>query len=368
MCRGRDEVDEENMMIGGTGAKHRESLAPENNNGKLLPESDATSGVSTAGLKVLALLAIQNCAKNLVMRAAVRGDAHFLYSAAVIGTEGTKCTLSTLYVLCTGGTPKSISIYLWNERRKFLLLSVPAGIYNFQQTLEYVALKNLNAAIFSVIVQTKLLTTAVFSAAIMGRKLRKAQVISLALLTSGVMLAQLHSKGGAGELDPSMNRMTGVLATLGIAASSGFAAVYTEKVIKAAGRASEATQQSPQKSSGLAYTQIQLALTSLIIEGAWAAVSDYDNIRAHGLWYGVDFKAMLSILNSAVGGLTVAAVLKFADAVLKGYATAISVMLTGVFSYLIFGTLLSIEYLLGMVNVVASVVLYNAKNLEQHAW
>ena len=31
------------------------------------------------GLKVLILLAVQNCVKNLVMRAAVKGDAHFLY-------------------------------------------------------------------------------------------------------------------------------------------------------------------------------------------------------------------------------------------------------------------------------------------------
>jgi len=347
-------------------------------NGKLeqhggAEKSDGTS-ISSAGLKVLALLAVQNCAKNLVMRAAVKGDAHFLYSAAVIGTEGTKCTLSTLYVLCTGGTPKSISTYLWNERRKFLLLAVPAGIYNFQQTLEYVALRNLNAAIFSVIVQTKLLTTALFSAALLGKKLRKAQVISLTLLTSGVMLAQLHSKGGASESDESMNKLTGVCATLGIAASSGFAAVYTEKVIKAVGRGDSGSSSSSSvpsqrgSNSGLAYTQIQLAATSLIIEGAWAAFTDFDDIRQRGLWYGIDYKAMLSIFNSAIGGLTVAAVLKFADAVLKGYATAISVMLTGIFSYLIFGTSLSVEYLLGMVNVVASVILYNAKNLEQNAW
>ena len=109
-------------------------------------------------------------------------------------------------------------------------------------------------------------------------------------------------------------------------------------------------------------------MTSLIIEGAWAAVTDSANIMEKGLWYGFDYKAAFSVLNSALGGLTVAAVLKFADAVLKGYATAISVMLTGVCSVLIFGTSLSVEYILGMVNVIASVVLYNAKNLEQNAW
>ena len=295
------------------------------------------------------------------MRAAVRGDAHFLYSAAVIGTEGTKCVSSCLYVLATGGSPESIYRYLRLEWRKFALLAVPAGIYNFQQTLEYIALRNLNAALFSVLVQTKLLTTAIFSAALMGKKLRRAQVISLLLLTTGVMLAQLRPDRTDSRNGESAT--TGVLATLGIALSSGFAAVYTEKVIKAKSR--PVADGAP---AGLAYTQIQLAMTSLVIEGAWAACTDSQNILEHGLWYGFDVKAMVSVANSAMGGLTVAAVLKFADAVLKGYATAVSVLLTGVLSMIFFGTTLNIEYCLGMVNVIAAVVLYNAKNLDVNAW
>ena len=85
-------------------------------------------------------------------------------------------------------------------------------------------------------------------------------------------------------------------------------------------------------------------------------------------WYGFDYKACIAAVNSAAGGLTVAAVLKYADAVLKGYATAISVLLTGVLSMVLFGTELSVEYALGMTNVLAAVFLYNAQDLEKHAW
>ena len=59
---------------------------------------------------------------------------------------------------------------------------------------------------------------------------------------------------------------------------------------------------------------------------------------------------------------------RYADAVLKGYATAISVLLTGVLSMVLFGTELSVEYALGMTNVLAAVFLYNAQDLEKHAW
>ena len=120
--------------------------------------------------------------------------------------------------------------------------------------------------------------------------------------------------------------------------------------------------------SGLAYTQVQLALTSLIIGGTWALVTDWTPITTKGLWYGFDYKACIAAVNSAAGGLTVAAVLKYADAVLKGYATAISVLLTGVLSMVLFGTELSVEYALGMTNVLAAVFLYNAQDLEKHAW
>lgn len=139
---------------------------------------------------------VQNCVKNLVTRVAVQGDAHFLYSAAVIATECTKCGASLLYIFATGGTPAGVVCYLRAEWKKTLLLMVPAAIYNFQQMLEYVALKNLNPALFSVLVQTKLVTTAIFRASLMGMRLRRSQVVSLLLLMTGVMLAQLHKSKG----------------------------------------------------------------------------------------------------------------------------------------------------------------------------
>ena len=47
-------------------------------------------------------------------------------------------------------------------------------------------------------------------------------------------------------------------------------------------------------------------------------MTDWTPITTKGLWYGFDYKACIAAVNSAAGGLTVAAVLKYADAVLKG--------------------------------------------------
>ena len=94
-------------------------------------------------------------------------------------------------------------------------------------------------------------------------------------------------------------------------------------------------------------------------------VMDFGEIVENGLFHNFSFGAVLTVLMSALGGLTVAAVLKFADSILKGYATALSVILTGVLSMYLFGTELNTIYFMGVINVVIAVLLYNGKDLEQ---
>ena len=179
----------------------------------------------------LLLLVFQNTSKTLILRLAVSGKSTFLYSAAVVATEGLKATASTLWVLRNGGTLASIVHFLRSEWRVFVRVMVPAGIYNAQQMLEFVALSRLDAPVFSVIVQTKLLMTALFSWIVLGKKLKPIQLIALVLLMVGVILAQMRD-GQRSHLNHDADTTIGVIATLVIATLSGFAAVYTERVLK----------------------------------------------------------------------------------------------------------------------------------------
>ena len=242
---------------------------PPEKDGSSTSKSDAT--VSSMGLKILVLLAFQNCFKNLLMRAVMKEKPKFLKSAAVINVEIVKLVLCIGYILCVERKSLgSIITFLKEDHRNSLLLAIPAAAYSFQMSMEYVALANLDASIFSVLVQGKLLTTATFSAVLLRKKLKYTQIISLVLLTAGVMLINITNKSSSVEDDASSTK--GVLATLGIAISSGFAGVYTEKVIKAQ-RKSAARQ-----TYGLAYVQVQLALVSLVILGFYAVAEDYNDI------------------------------------------------------------------------------------------
>eukprot|EP00546_Thalassionema_frauenfeldii_P004371 CAMPEP_0178912550 /NCGR_PEP_ID=MMETSP0786-20121207/10332_1 /TAXON_ID=186022 /ORGANISM="Thalassionema frauenfeldii, Strain CCMP 1798" /LENGTH=369 /DNA_ID=CAMNT_0020585159 /DNA_START=49 /DNA_END=1158 /DNA_ORIENTATION=+ len=317
--------------------------------------------VSSLGLRILTLLAFQNCFKNLLMRFIMKDKPDFLTSAAVIGVEVVKLILCVLYIVIIDRRSLwSIIEFMKDDYKHAILLTIPAAAYSFQMSMEYVALANLDAAIFSVLVQSKLLTTASFSAVILRKRFKFIQIVSLILLTVGVMLININNmKEGS---DDNSNNIKGVMATLGIAVSSGFASVYTEKVIKA-----QRSNNVSRKNYSLAYMQVQLALVSLVILGIYAVIIDYEKIRDNGLLHNFTTGAFVSVFNSAIGGLTVAAVLKYADSVLKSYATAISVVMTGVLSMILFGTQLNAIYGLGIVNVVCAVLLYNGKNLDKLA-
>jgi UDP-sugar transporter A1/2/3 len=329
--------------------------------GAAVEEQKASSGtvITSMGLKVLLLLAVQNSSKNLLMRYVMKEKPQFLTSAAVIASECLKLTASTCYILFyERKSVASIIQYFKEDWRNTMLVAVPASAYNLQMSLEYVALANLDASVFSVLVQTKLLFTATFAAIVLRKKLKYIQIISLLLLTVGVMLCNMRfSQGG------EVSNTKGILATLGIAVSSGFASVYTEKVIKKE-RTTSTVAQAGQKYS-LAYTQVQLASMSLATIGVYAMAMDFREIAEYGLFHNFNVGAGLTVFNSAVGGLIVAAVLKYADSVLKGYATSLSVIMTGLLSMVIFGTQLPAVYFLGIVNVVVAVLLYNGNNLDR---
>ncbi len=66
----------------------------------------------------------------------------------------------------------------------------------------------------------------------------------------------------------------------------------------------------------------------------------------------------LVVLDSAIGGLIVAVVVKYADNILKGYATSVSIILSSVFSVLFLSFMPSFVWVLGTLGVLASTVLY----------
>mmetsp|Transcript_34581 Transcript_34581/g.70740 ORF Transcript_34581/g.70740 Transcript_34581/m.70740 type:complete len:420 (+) Transcript_34581:72-1331(+) len=229
-----------------------------------------------------------------------------------------------------------------------------ALLYTIQKNLLYVAISNLDAAVFQVTYQAKILTTALFSVLLLKRKLSRQKIGGLLLLTMGVALVQLDKvEDNASKSYQEQNRWAGVLAVLGACCTSGFGGVYFELVLKP----HQADSTGPPPSVWA--KNVQLSTFAFIIALITAFIKDHKVILSDGFFQGYSPLVLLVITLEAGGGLVVAAVIKYADNILKSFATAVSIVTSTIVSMWVFGFIVSKLFIQGCLLVFLAIGLYS---------
>jgi UDP-galactose transporter len=205
-------------------------------------------------------------------------------------------------------------------------LAIPAALYTFQNSLQYVAVSNLDAATFQVTYQLKILTTALFSVTMLKRSLTVKKWVSLVLLMVGVAVVQIpvgtssddSAKKTTRDIHhPEMNKSVGLIAVTIACAISGLAGVYFEKVLK------DSTQVT------LWVRNVQLSFYSLFPALILGVIfKDGSKISQEGFFVGYNWVVWTAITFQAVGGLLVALVVNYADNIAKNFATSISIIIS----------------------------------------
>lgn len=103
---------------------------------------------------------------------------------------------------------------------------------------------------------------------------------------------------------------------------------------------------------------IQLSLLSLPLSLVTAFANDGNQISQKGFFFGYDSFVYFLVLLQACGGLIVAVVVKYADNILKGFATSLAIVLSCVVSIYLFAFVLTVQFALGTVLVIISIFLY----------
>ncbi|XP_060788394.1 UDP-galactose translocator [Neoarius graeffei] len=304
----------------------------------------------------LAVLVIQNASLILSIRyvRTLPGDSFFSTSAVVMAEVLKVFTCLIVILFQKRGNIwdyiallyDSIVVQYWDT----LKLAVPSLIYTLQNNLQYVAISNLPAATFQVTYQLKILTTALFSVLMLRKSLSRVQWISLLLLFAGVAIVQVQQdsskKKEANLSASSQNYVKGLLAVVVSCLSSGFAGVYFEKILKGS-------------SASLWLRNVQLGLfgTILGLLGLWW--NDGAQIAEKGFLFGYTPMVWAVIFNQAFGGLLVAVVVKYADNILKGFATSFSIVVSTVMSVYLFGFHVDVLFTLGAGLVIGAVYMYS---------
>jgi len=237
-------------------------------------------------------------------------------------------------------------------------LAIPAALYTFQNTLQYMAVSNLDAATFQVMYQLKILATAVFTVTLLKRNLSVKKWVSLVLLMAGVAAVSVLPNGSEAGKDPkpkgieahartNMNRSLGMISVIIACATSGLAGVYFEKVLKDSAKVT------------LWVRNIQLSFYSLfpaLFIGVM--LKDGREISKIGFFAGYNHVVVAAIFSQSIGGLLVALVVRYADNIAKNFATSISILLSFVASVFLFDFKVSLNFLIGMAIVLYATWLY----------
>mmetsp|Transcript_15204 Transcript_15204/g.20110 ORF Transcript_15204/g.20110 Transcript_15204/m.20110 type:complete len:367 (+) Transcript_15204:101-1201(+) len=239
-----------------------------------------------------------------------------------------------------------------------------AGIYGTMNVLSFVAIRRIDAAVFTVCAQLKILTTAAFSVLILKRRLTPTKWRALVQLVLGCILVTVpqishkHTTSEEEEEEEEPNSeytsstqfLFGVLAVLLEVSMSGFASIYFEKVIKTADEKLTVWDRN-----------YQLALHSILLYSIYSFVErNYFTLDPPPYRPLHDFSHVawtLAFLGGG-GGLLVAMTVKVADSIVKTLAVSIAIVTSTLASHFLLGGPLDLPMTIGALIVALAVLNY----------
>lgn len=266
-------------------------------------------------------------------------------------------------------------------------LAIPALLFTLQNSLQYVAASNMDAATFAVTFQLKVVSTALFGIFLLSRVLDVRKWASLALMVLGVAIVQtshISSEGkipsvqdlrdgvsfhsprsmwemeaegnvAAGQLNkrsatyegidddvaaanPRMNASIGLAAAVFACIISGLACVFFERTLKA----------KAEMRTSVWVRNVQLSFYSLCPALFLGVIfMDGEYIAKTGFLTGYNLTVWTVVILQAMGGVLTALAIKYSDSMTKTFATSVSSVITFLISamFLEFQTTSFVRYL-----------------------
>lgn len=206
----------------------------------------------------------------------------------------------------------------------------------------------------------KILTTAAFSVLLLRRKLSSTKWLALLFLALGVGIVQIQngSSQAATAIHHDMNAIKGFMAVVAACFTSGLAGVYFEMVLK-------------NSQGDLWVRNVQLSLFSLLPALAAIVFSGPSSAASGPLgWFDTNIFANFTawawatVFIQVLGGLLTALVIKYADNILKGFATSLSIVISFMASVVLFDFRMTITFVLGSTIVLVATWMYNQPDVS----
>eukprot|EP00193_Tetraselmis_chui_P013619 CAMPEP_0177790148 /NCGR_PEP_ID=MMETSP0491_2-20121128/23169_1 /TAXON_ID=63592 /ORGANISM="Tetraselmis chuii, Strain PLY429" /LENGTH=347 /DNA_ID=CAMNT_0019312141 /DNA_START=121 /DNA_END=1164 /DNA_ORIENTATION=+ len=270
---------------------------------------------------------------------------HFNYSvtSANCMVEMTKCLISfgsLVGIWRTVGINDDNRINTnWQE---LWVYPVPALLYLIKNLMQYFIFLYVDAPSYQILKNLNIISTGVLYRIFLKKRLNGVQWSALVLLALGCTIAQMNNNSDHVLSTPAV----GVVLALVMALLSGAAGVYTEMIIKKRPQRSIHVQNLYLYSFGILFNVIAIF------------TYDHEAVFANGFFAGYDWITFIMILNHALSGLAVSMVMKFANNIVKVYATSVAMLMTTLVSIPLFGFQLTLPFVLGTSVVCVAVFLH----------
>lgn len=233
-------------------------------------------------------------------------------------------------------------------------MTVLAFLYAMQNIGALFAYDYVDIATYQIVYQLKIITTAFFMRIFLHRQFTFVQWCAMCSLMSGVAACS-YSRVSLPTQENHSLHFTGISIVCLLAVNSGLAAAYFECVMK-----SHPPRTALSTSESLWIRNTQLALISVLLTSLNISL-DASLILTNGFFHEIRPIVWLVILLQAVGGLTIAAVVRYSDNIVKNFGTSFSLILSCLISNVISNSRGTPLFYASILLVVGSVFIYGDK-------
>uniref|UniRef100_A0AAV1U8P8 UDP-N-acetylglucosamine transporter n=1 Tax=Peronospora matthiolae TaxID=2874970 RepID=A0AAV1U8P8_9STRA len=314
------------------------------------------------------MLVVQNTALSIMSKySRAQAGPKYRPSSVVLLVEMFKFLLCCLVLLKlkrgnVKASIRTIQLEVFADTSGLTKMAVLAFLYALQNMFALVAYDYVDVATYQIVYQLKVITTALFMIVLLHRRFSFVQWCAMVALMAGVTICsysrlpsgptpsdQVNSSSSSSSKN---HQFIGICIMIGLAINSGLAAAYFERVMK-----SHKAITTQQTLDTLWTRNLQLAAISVGV-AAVDVVRNISEVYSNGLFYGFHPAVFAVIFLQAVGGLTVAAVVRYSDNIVKNFGTSFSLIFSCIISNYMFNQTATTSFYFGVLLVIVSVFVY----------
>lgn len=294
------------------------------------------------------LLTIQYGVQPLISKRFV--SQNVIVTSSVLACEVVKITCAFIIIAKQGNLKKLYKS--WTLVGSLTASGLPAAIYALQNSLLQISYRNLDSLTFSILNQTKLFFTALFTFFILRQKQSIQQIGALFLLIIAAVLLSIGEGSsnafGSNNNDNNSDEVLfyGIVPVLVASLLSGLASALCQWA-----------SQVKKHSSYMMTIEMSIIGTLCMIASAFKS-PDGEAIRRHGFFYAWTPLILIPVTINAIGGILVGLVTSYAGGVRKGFVMVSALLVTALLQFLFDGKPPSVYCLIALPLVMTSISIY----------